>query len=147
MDILNGLIFDIAALKKRLARLETQAQPRWVYLAAPLGADAWNGDSYSDVASASIDLSAEFSVPAYIKAVLIQVAVRDSGAAENTNYFRCGASATYNYENTCHAGGSDVWRYYLSPVQCDANGDLWYAIEASGTSTLEIVLRIWGYYI
>jgi hypothetical protein len=32
-------------------------------------------------------------------------------------------------------------------VPCDANGDVYYQIVASGTDTLDAILQIWGYFL
>ena len=32
-------------------------------------------------------------------------------------------------------------------VPCDANGDVYYQIVASGTGTMDVHLQIWGYWL
>ena len=32
-------------------------------------------------------------------------------------------------------------------VPCDANGDIYYQIAASGTGTMDVNIQIWGYWM
>lgn len=35
----------------------------------------------------------------------------------------------------------------ISKYQCDANGDIYYQLTASGSGTMDIYLEIWGYWL
>ena len=161
MDTLNGLLSDIAALKKRVSVLETQACPRWVWTSspgwiggkggAPLTSTSWDGDAYSTTAKTLIDLSAVFGVPAAVKAVLVRIAARDSASAATANLVAL--LSPNNTAGSMAVGARPSGRtndYYddaQSICPCDANGDVYYQIAASGASTMDVVLEIWGYLI
>lgn len=124
---------------------------RFVPLSDRITSTSWDGDARSTTAKTLIDLSAVFSgVPAAIKAVLIHVAARDSGSAAGTPY------VLFSPNNTAGAGAfglklggapNDVIWDGQGIVPCDANGDIYYEVAASGASTLDVWLEIWGYWI
>ena len=125
---------------------------QFVPLTDPLESASWDGDAYATVSTATqLDLSAVFGAPAGIKAVLMRVACRDSGT--------WGTAAGYviltpDSDGTptamiCRCYGGDLYMDKTEVIPCDANGDLWYKLSASGgaTATLDVVLQIWGYWI
>jgi len=123
--------------------------PQWVYLAAPLTSASWAGDSFSTTAKTLLDLSAVFAVPAGVRAILANAYVRDS-ASNGANYQLILApnnTANQGFFFDAEAGGNDVYRHTGNVVPCDANGDVYYQISASGADTLDIWLHIWGYAI
>ena len=121
---------------------------RPVFLTTPKTSDSWDGDSFSTTAKTKIDLSEVFGVPAGIKAVLVWVAVRDSASQTTDCYFRlspvstgvAGIGANCDYVN-------DRFGRHTFVVPCDANGDIYYQIEASGSGTMDVFLQIWGYWL
>jgi hypothetical protein len=121
----------------------------YVPLAAPLTSTAWDGDSFSTVStSTKIDLSAVFGAPANIKAVNMSVLVRDSAAAGTTEYYiQLGPSSAYFYQLPVGCYGGDLWQRQSGVLNCDANGDIWYKTNASGSLTMEVYVRIWGYWV
>jgi hypothetical protein len=118
-------------------------------LAVPLVSTSWDGDAKSDqLTSAQLDLSAVFGVPAGVKAVLMQIIANDSAAwGTGGLYFTCGPSSAYYFALTCRPYGGDVQSEITGPVPCDANGDVWYRLDASGASTMDVYIRIWGYWL
>jgi len=124
---------------------------RFVGLQAPLASVAFDGDSFPTTAKTLIDLSVSFGAPAGIRAVLMYVECRDSGSAgadcyvilspTNTNLV---GLATSPYDN-----GNDVPERQCVTVPCDANGDIYYQIVATGGAgtTFDLWLRIHGYFI
>ena len=131
---------------KRLATLLGRSMGRWAFLTTPLTSTSWDGDTFSDVASSTqLDLSAVFGAPAGISAVLLQMICRESNVADGL-YFACGPSSTYWYATDIRPQVSNI-QIGIGPVvvPTDANGDLWYRINASGANTMELWLRIWGY--
>jgi hypothetical protein len=92
-----------------------------------------------------------FGVPPYAKVLVLQLAIRDSGSANN------GCLLTFSGD-----GGNSV---HLPAVQCPQPNDAWgrgtlhvptagnqYStiyrkIYASGTNTFEIYMGVLGYYI
>lgn len=127
--------------------LEDSSGDEWTYLTTPLGSTSWDGDSFSTTGKTLIDLSADFSVPAGVKAILVSAAVRDSAAVGNDCYLLLAPN------NTSGTGAGFPCipiqdRWYRSPmvvVPCTASGDVYYQIAASGTDTFDVYLYIWGY--
>ena len=119
-----------------------------VPLTAPLTSAAWDGDSFSTTAKTKIDLSDVFSAPAGIKAVLVEVEIRDSASAANDCYLILAPNNTagQGIAFTCPAVDDRRGRF-CALVPCDGSGDIYYQIVASGASTFDIKLEIWGYLI
>lgn len=124
----------------------------------PLGRDAdhpvltstaWDGDARSTTGKTLIDLSAVFGVPDGVKAVLLQVAVRDSASAGGDYWIMFGANDTPNAGVVFDCGGqpNDIYRRGTFPVSCNADGDIYYQSNASGTDTLDVVAQVWGYWL
>ena len=125
----------------------------WVHpfhaLAAPLTSASWAGNSFSSVGTPTqIDLSAVFGLPVGITAVLLYSDVNDSAALGTDGlYFTCGPSSSYYYSTLNAPIGGDVSSIKTEMVPCDANGDIWYRIGASGSNTMDIRLQIVGYWL
>ena len=119
-----------------------------VPLTAPLTSAAWDEDSFSTTAKTKIDLSDVFSAPAGIKAVLVEVEIRDSASAANDCYLILAPNHTagQGIAFTCPAVDDRRGRF-CALVPCDGSGDIYYQIVASGASTFDIKLEIWGYLI
>jgi len=120
----------------------------FVPLTVPLISTSWDGDSFSTTAKTLIDLSSVFGAPAGIKAVKVYVAVKDSDSAATDTYLVLGPTSDsgsgipfspLTVNDRWYRGGDDI--------PCDSNGDIYYQIVASGASTFDVVLQIWGYYI
>lgn len=58
-----------------------------------------------------------------------------------------GPSSTWYNQVICRSHGLDLWADVTAVCSCDANGDIYYRINASGAGTLDVYLRIWGYFI
>lgn len=120
----------------------------FVPLTTPLTSASWDGDSYTTSGASLMDLSVVFGVPAGIKAVLLQCAVKDSAAWGNGSYYiSFGPSATYYYAGSSRCFGGDIVNDQNMIIPCNSNGDIYYLINASGTSTLDVWLRVFGYFI
>ena len=119
------------------------------WLTTPLTSTDWDGDAFSTTAKTKIDLSSVFSVPAGVKAVLVKVALRDSASASGSYHIQfSGVSSGTNYSLTVEAPPiNDRFGYGQGIVPCDANGDIYYNIVASGSGTMDIYLEIWGYWL
>jgi len=150
-NVLEGMMSDIKSLLKRVSHLEARRIPTWVYLAAPLTSTSFDGDSFSTTAKTGLDLSAAFGAPAGIKAVLFHIELRDSGSAAATTT----CWALFSPDNTAGTGvivriagvTNDAIQSAEIIVPCNINGDVYYQIDASGATTLDIWLKIWGYLI
>lgn len=148
MDAIVRLTKEIHKLWRAVRKLQITGFQRPTWLTTPLTSVAWDGDGYSTTAKTLIDLSAVFSAPANIKAVLVRLAIRDSGSAANDTWFMLSPNngATTGLDWTCPPV-NDAWgRYGGVVVPCDANGDIYYRVAASGAGTMDIHLEIWGYW-
>ena len=143
------LVDEIGKLKREVERLKRVEQGRPVFLTTPLTSTAWDGDAYSTTSKTKIDLSSVFSVPAGVKAVLVKVALRDSASASGLYYIQfSGVSSGTNYSLTLESPPiNDRFGYGQGIVPCDANGDIYYNVVASGSGTMDIYLEIWGYWL
>lgn len=120
------------------------------FLTTPLTSTNWDGDARSDESATKIDMSAVFTgyPTTAIKAVLVRIAARDSAALGTTGlYFGVGPSATYYYAAQANPPGGDVLSSNTAWVPCDANGDIYYKVNASGSGTCDCWLEVWGYFI
>ena len=120
----------------------------FVPLTTPLTSTSWDGDSFSTTAKTLIDLSAVFGVPDGVKAVMVTVAVRDSASQTSDTVL------TLSPNNTAGVGirfspqyVNDRYGRTSGIVPCNANGDIYYQIDASGAGTFDVVLQIWSYWI
>ena len=119
-----------------------------VWLTTPLGSTSWDGDARSTTAKTKIDLSSVFSVPAGVRAVYCRLLARDSGSAGSTTAFvgLDPADGSYHQLVVWPAGkANDTWADGSGWVACDANGDIYYEVAASGAGTCDVYLFITGY--
>ena len=114
----------------------------------PYTSTSFDGDSFSTTAKTKIDLSATFGVPANVRAVLVRSAVRDSDSSNGERWLCLSPNATDSsgLYNRCSGQGNDTWSDETFIVPCDANGDIYYQIYASGASTMDVILEVWGYW-
>ena len=142
-------LYEIERLLERLNQIERGNDPVW--LQTPLTSTAWDGDAYSTTGKTKIDLSAVFGAPAGIKAVYIRVWARDSASASNDAIWfllspdNIASSAPLRVRPS--GLPNDFWADSSAIVPCDANGDIYYQVSASGTGTMDVNIQIWGYEI
>ena len=120
------------------------------YLTTPLTSTDWDGDAKSFVWPTKLDMSAVFTgyPNMAVKAVLLRVAARDSASIGTPGlYFSVGPSATYYYALQANPPGADVLASNTGICPCDANGDIYYKINASGSGTCDCWLEVWGYWV
>jgi hypothetical protein len=143
------IIREIERLKADVSRIKVQPAPAWVYLSAPLTSTSWDGDSFSTTAKTLIDLSAVFAVPAGVRAVLVKAVIQDSAQATNRCYIVLSPNSAAGSGPSVECGGlannANAFATGTLTVPCDANGDIYYQIGASGAGTMVIYLQIWGY--
>ena len=101
-----------------------------------------NGATYSTVAASTEITAATLGTAA--KALVVQLVVKDS-TASTTTQFNIGPSSTYYYALTAYATVNNAYGPAGGIVPTDTNGSIWYRATASGTNTLTVYLRIWGY--
>ena len=120
-----------------------------VFLIAPLTSVAWDGDPYSTTAKTVIDLSAVFGTPAGIRAVNVMVAVRDQASAGTDVYLVLGPTnvADTGISFSPYGRANDTWERGSAIVACNAAGDIYYQVLASGAGTFDVVIQIYGYFI
>ena len=120
------------------------------WLTTPLTSTSWDGDARSTTTATKIDMSSVFSgYPTdKVKAVLVRLACRDSATLGTTGLsIGVGPSATYYYNVSTIAIGGDVMSSQTAWCSCDANGDIYFRVAASGTKTLDAWLEVWGYIV
>ncbi len=119
----------------------------WIYLQAPLTSTNFDGDSFSTTAKTLIDLSAEFGVPANVKAIYVNIQLRDSGSSGGGYFLILSPNDTANSGIVTRIPQmtNDAIFNAAFVVPCDANGDIYYQISASGASTMDVNVNIWGY--
>ena len=120
------------------------------YLTTPLTSTDWDGDAKSDEGPTKLDMSAVFTgyPDMAVKAVLLRIIARDSAPIGTPGlYFRVGPSETYYYALQANPPGADVFSSNTGICPCDANGDIYYKINASGDGTCDCWLDVWGYWV
>lgn len=140
--------FMTAADKTKLNGI-TSLATRFIPLTTPLTSTSWDGDSFSTTAKTKIDLSSVFSVPAGVKAVLVRARVRDSASASGDYWLGLSPNNTaldIAMDVKCPPV-NDLIGANQGVVPCDDNGDIYYQISASGFSTLDVFMQIWGYWL
>jgi len=120
------------------------------WLTTPLTSTDWDGDAKSDAGPTKLDMSAVFTgyPDMAVKAVLLRIAARDDAAIGTAGlYFEVGPSATYYYALNANPPGADVISSDTGICPCDANGDIYYKINASGSGTCDCWLEVLGYWV
>ena len=139
-------IVDISAASSRKVARSTLAG--WTFLTSPLTSTDWDGDARSTTAKTLIDLSVVFGVPAGVKAVLVNIALRDSGGAANECLISLSPSnSAGGLTARCSGIANDKFVNACLTVPCDTNGDIYYEISASGAGTMDVYLQIYGYWL
>ena len=125
------------------------SQPQFYPLTTALISTSWDGDSFSTTSKTLIDLSSVFGVPAGVKAVYVQMAIRDSASSTTDAWIVLGADNTAGRGINFGCGGlaNDMWARPAAIVPCNTDGDIYYQINASGTSTFDVYLLIKGYWL
>lgn len=139
----------IKRLEREVERLRVKEKQVFVPLTTPLTSTSWDGDARSTTAKTKIDLSEVFGVPAGVKAVNVYWAWQDSGSA-NTNCWLClspNSTAASGIFLGAYGQANDKRLFGSATIPCDANGDIYYQIRASGTETMDVYLEIWGYWL
>ena len=122
----------------------------WTFLTTPLASTSWDGDAFSTTAKTKIDLSVVFGVPAGVKGIFVRLVARDSGSSAGYCQFSLSPNATAGsvvVQAYLWGVPNDVYVSVNGVVPCDANGDIYYQIVASGTGTLDAFIEIWGYWL
>ena len=151
MDALEAMQREINQLKRQLEMFQSgnYATCQFVPLTAALTSTSWDGDGYSTTGKTLIDLSAVFGVPAGVKAILARIAIRDSDGADGDYTFILSPEASGGV-GPAQINCIPVYDRYNRAsfvVPCDANGDVYYQVAASGAGTMDVILQIWGYWI
>jgi len=150
MNTIDEILSLLTQMQAEIDNLRVPGVPRWIYLTTPLTSASWDGDAYSTTAKTLIDLSAVFGVPAYVKAILAVIQITDIDSTGPDDNF-----LILSPNNVAGSGPkvASKGRYDNDPecqeltVPCDANGDCYYQIAASGVNSLTAKIQIFGYYI
>jgi len=145
----DGLIAKIAQLESQLRqrRLPERGYTP-VDLDTGLTSSNFDGDSFSTTAKTLIDLSAEFGVPAEVKAIDVLISCRDSGSAATDCFVILGpTNVVYSGRAfSCSGLANNSLSRGCSRVKCNADGDIYYQIVASGALTFDLWITIYGYW-
>ena len=149
--MIERLQTEIKGLWAAIEALRAMPLPKFVPLTTPLTSTSWDGDAYSTTAKTLIDLSAVFGAPAGIKAIAVRITARDSGSASGSGLFFMLAPNNVANQSalTVRLDGvpNDGLRDDSGVCPCDANGDIYYQITASGALTIDCFITIWGYWL
>ena len=149
MNVIDGILSTLKDLQKQINRIKVQSKSGWVYLTAPLTSASWDGDSYSTTAKTLIDMSAVFAVPAGVVAVLAKTAINDSASAAGSYFLMLSPNNTAGEGMAIRANfvSNDKIQEDQFVIPCNTDGDIYYQIAASGASTMDIIIQIWGYLV
>ena len=152
-DTIELMMRDIDAMRRQLEAFTSggYATVQFVPLTTPLTSTSWDGDAFSTTAKTKIDLSAVFGAPAGIKAIAVRLVCRDSGSS-GTSSATVRISATDTADEgavVTRCGGlpNDYYADNSGVCPCNADGDIYYQTQASGSGTLDVIMQIWGYWI
>ena len=149
-DLIYIVDVSVASDDDKSLKIERSTFLGATYLTTPKTSTDWDGDAKSDAGPTKLDMSAVFTgyPDMAVKAVLLRVAARDDAAIGTAGlYFSVGPSATYYYALQANPPGADVLASNTGICPCDANGDIYYKINASGSGTMDCWLEVWGYWI
>ena len=137
-------------------RLDSLAKPEigWTphFLTTPYTHASFNGDSYSDVAANTIIDNAGWSttIPATAKALMITCMCRDSGSAATTDLYvalySTAAAATATAAIRPSSKANDDYEQQGPIIIPCTDGDIWYRVNASGATTMDIWLWCFGWW-
>lgn len=137
-----------ALLKKLKPYVQTWTAPKFYPLTSELSSTDWDGDSYSSVAVwTKLDLSVLFGVPEGARAVSMRVVARDSGSSGGDRYIIFSPAASAAFACRLNRRVDDSYEDVQGICPCDANGDIYYKIVASGVLTFDATIQIWGYWL
>ena len=142
---------NIYLLGKAFLNSDSYPLNTFVPLNSRLTSTSWDGDAYSTTAKTKIDLSAVFGLPAGIKAVYARIQANDSASANTSGlYVLLSPNDTSGHAPLVVRPSGLPNDYVVDQagiVPCDANGDIYYQIAASGTGTMDVNIQIWGYFM
>ena len=146
------LVRKLAMLERRLDNL-AQPEKGWVphFLTTPYTNTDFDGDSFSDVAANTKIENTDWSttIPATAKALIIRILCRDSGSAATAGLYvaLAGAAAATGFPLVCRPSGkaNNDFADSSGVVPC-TDGDIWYQINASGASTMDVWLECYGWW-
>jgi len=133
-----------------LAEALESVMPRWVILpqTSRLTSTAWDGDARSTTGSTLIDMSSVFGSPSNVDAVLLRVAVRDSGSSGTHCYIRFDNAAPGGTSSAVNCPSvNDKWADQQLTVPTNSDGDIYFDCVASGAGTLDVYVHVHGYHL
>ena len=149
LERMVGWMKDVTRRVERLEAVEITSAG-WVILpmASALTSTDWNGNARSTTAKTIIDMSAVFGSPENIDALLLRVAVQDSGAGSSTAYIILSENATAHSGVRCVCyPANDRNAYFSVIVPTNSDGDIYYQTVATGTNTLDVGIVVYGYHL
>lgn len=110
----------------------------------------YSGGGFSTFGKTGKTISTEFSgVPAEAKALLLNVSIRDSASAANECWFMSSPNSSAGDGITVRCSGlaNDKWSSHAVTVPTNGSGTIYFQAQASGTGTLDVSIRCWGYWV
>jgi hypothetical protein len=141
MSELARLQNEIDELKDLVEELARQDRPQWHFERLDNLTD-WFDETKGTADDGVIDLSADFGVPANIKAVMLRMDIIDPTVTAVKIKTSSGAS-TSMLAYTGYGSTHDEWISLQGIVPCDSNGDVYIEYD----DTIRISLYILAYYI
>jgi hypothetical protein len=136
---------EIKRLNKQIEDLKSIEVPgRWVYLQTPLTSPSWNGNAHSTETFTAINLVSVFGLPRGTKEVSVSCDCLDTGAPGDLVRFMLGPTAPNSYQLINRPPVSKCKHFVQGPVNV-VDDKIYYQIGASGVSTMQVWLWIWGY--
>ena len=111
----------------------------------PYTSTSWDGDSFSNGASGTINWVNAFGMPETPKAVFALVYANDSGSAGGQYYINFKAkSSTTNpgLSALCPRSGNDHLGVIHGWIPVATDGTSYYSVVASGVNTMDITVRV-----
>lgn len=140
----------VRELETRLRDLELVETGSWRMLSTPLTSGSWSGGAtFSTTAKTLIDLHSVFGTPVGIRAVMVYVSLRDTSSASGDYYLVLSPNDVANSGNiiTADRSGNNYNTRRFDIVSCNANGNIYYQVKASGANTMTIIIQVWGYLL
>ena len=150
MNVIDGVLQAVKDLTSRITRLESLHYPRRIHLQEPLTSTSWDGDAYSTTAKTLIDLSAVFGVPAGVKEITAMVSCADTDSTSgDDNYVMLSPNDTAGQGLAVRSKGryDNDYETQVLTIPCNADGDVYYQIVATGAGSMKVYIEIWGYEI
>jgi len=138
---MRELVRRISELERRLDNLiQPEVAPQPVFLQASLTSTSWDGDAKADASDGTIDLSADFGVPAGVKAVMVRLAAEDETVGVAAYLGPSAGERAVQIVTQV----ADEFIVNSGVVPCDSSGDIYWFTNGELD---QVFIEIFGYWI